>query len=99
MFQTGVLTLCFVVELLIRLYLTPPLLRYMVAKNLLEKEAGVGMEVGKHDPGSLINDVNYCTVYKSFRKVHMTIAMGNIITMACSMFHLYYLATKINIKA
>lgn len=67
----------------------------MEQKNNIEKEVGVGMEVGKHDPGVLVNCPHYLQIHKAFRKVHMTIAIGNIITMACTVIHLHYLANKI----
>lgn len=60
-----------------------------------EEAAGVGMEIGKHNAGSLSNNEQYLKVYKSFRKVHMTIAIGNVITMACSVLHLHYLSNKL----
>ncbi|RZB41087.1 DUF4149 domain containing protein [Asbolus verrucosus] len=93
--QTATMTLCFLIELLIRLYLTPPLLRLMTIKNKIESQAGVGMEVGKLVPGNLLNCPHYVQIHKAFRKVHMTIAIGNIITMACTVSHLYYLSQKL----
>lgn len=89
------MTLCFLIELIIRLYLTPPLLSLMTRKNRIEAQAGVGMEVGKLLPGNLMNCPHYMTLHKAFRRVHMTIAIGNIITMSCTMFHLYYLSQKL----
>jgi hypothetical protein len=93
--QVGAMTLCFLIELLIRLYLTPPLLSLMTLKNRIEAQAGVGMEVGKLVPGNLLNCPHYVTIHKAFRKVHMTIAIGNLITMACTMLHLYHLSQKL----
>ncbi|KAK9890372.1 hypothetical protein WA026_010465 [Henosepilachna vigintioctopunctata] len=89
------MTLCFMIELVIRLYLTSPLLKLISGKNKFEKDAGVGMEVGKFNPGILLHNNEYMKLHKSFRKVHMTIALGNIIAMACTMLHLYYLSQKI----
>lgn len=94
-FQTGTLSFCFLLELVIRLYLTPPLLVLMEHKNKLEAQVGVGLEVGKHDPGKLVNCPHYLKIHRAFRKVHMTIAIGNMCTMACTVLHLYYLAAKI----
>lgn len=89
------MTLCFFIELVIRLYLTPPLLRFMTIKNKIEVEAGVGKEIGKVVPGELIKCPYYLAVHRAFRKVHMTIAMGNVITMGCTFFQLYYLSQKL----
>lgn len=93
--QIGALTICFLIELIVRLYLTPPLLRLMEKTNEFEEAAGVGMEIGKHDAGALKNNEQYLKVYKSFRKVHMTIAIGNLITMGCSILHLQYISNKL----
>ncbi|XP_018571263.1 transmembrane protein 205 [Anoplophora glabripennis] len=93
--QASGMTICFLVELVIRLYLTPPLLALMVEKNTIEKRAGVGMEIGKLNPGKLLNCPHYLQVHKQFRKVHMSIAILNIVTMACTMLHLYYLSHKL----
>ncbi|XP_060515755.1 transmembrane protein 205 [Cylas formicarius] len=89
------MSVCFLTELVIYLYLTPPLLSLITIKTAIEKEAGVGMEVGKFDPGRLRNCTHYLKIHKTFRKVHMTIAIGNIVTMACTTLHLYYLASKL----
>ncbi|KAJ8983441.1 hypothetical protein NQ317_013203 [Molorchus minor] len=89
------MSLCFLVELVVRLYLTPPLLALMTEKNAIEKKAGVGMEIGKLDPGKLLNCPHYLMVHKGFRKVHMTIAILNIVAMGCTMLHLYYLSHKL----
>lgn len=71
------------------------MIKLISKKTDLEEKAGIGMEVGIHKPGDLINDTNYIKVHKTFRKVHMTIAMGNMITLACSIFHLHYITGKI----
>lgn len=82
-------------ELIIRLYFTPPLLKLITIKNEIEESAGVGMEIGKINPGSLLNCSKYLKIHKSFRKVHMSIAIGNMITIACTILHLYYLSCKL----
>lgn len=89
------MTLCFLTELVIFLYLTPPLLALIASKTEIEKEAGVGFEVGKLEPGKLLKCPHYVKIHKAFRKVHMSIAIGNIFTMACTTLHLYYLACKL----
>lgn len=94
-FQVETLILCFLIELVVRLYLTPPLLRYMRQATEYEEEAGVGMEIGRHQPGILTQNKEYLQVYRSFRKLHMVIAIGNIVTLACSVVHLHYLSNKL----
>ncbi|XP_045481356.1 transmembrane protein 205 [Harmonia axyridis] len=91
------MTLCFLIELLTRLYLTSPLLKLISGKNELEKDAGVGMEVGKFNPGRLLENEEYMKLHKSFRKLHMTIAIGNVISMGCTIWHLHYLSQKLSI--
>ncbi|XP_033320918.1 transmembrane protein 205 [Megalopta genalis] len=85
----------FFLELLIRLYLTPPLLQLIVQKNILERAAGVGNEIGRHNPGPLKHCPHYLNIHKTFRRVHVYIAMGNMLTMGCTVLHLHYIASKI----
>jgi hypothetical protein len=85
----------FFLELLIRLYLTPPLLKLIDLKTSLERAAGVGAEIGRHEPGPLKHCPHYLNIHRAFRRIHMTIAMGNMLTMACTVFHLYYIANKL----
>ncbi|XP_066155567.1 transmembrane protein 205 [Euwallacea fornicatus] len=93
--QAAAMSLCFLTELVIFLYFTPPLLSLISRKTAIEKEAGVGLEVGKFEPGKLKSCPHYMKIHKDFRKAHMKIAMGNIFTMACTTLHLYYLASKL----
>ena len=89
------MTLCFLCELAIRLYLTPPLLGLMEAKGALEAAAGTGTEVGCFQPGALAMCPRYRRVHRAFRRCHIAIAMGNLLSIACTTFHAHYLATKI----
>ncbi|KAK5642986.1 hypothetical protein RI129_009153 [Pyrocoelia pectoralis] len=93
--QVEALMLCFSLELIIRLYLTPPLLYFMSKAAEYEEEVGVGMEVGKYKSGVLAHNKDYVLVYTSFRKLHMIIAIGNIVTLGCSIVHIHYLANII----
>lgn len=95
--QVGAMAVCFLLELLIRLYLAPPLLQLIAAKIAMEKAAGVGLEVGRHDPGPLAKCPHYIKIHKAFRKVHMLIAIGNMMSMACTLVHLLYLANKLSV--
>lgn len=85
----------FFLELLIRLYLTPPLLSLNYQKTMIERAAGVGNEIGRHVPGSLKHCPHYLQIHNAFRRTHVAIAMGNILTMACTVLHLQYLASKL----
>lgn len=85
----------FLIELLIRLYLVHPLLHLMIHKIALERAAGTGNEVGRHVAGPLKECPHYLRIHQAFRKLHMIIAMGNIITMACTVSHLYYISSKL----
>lgn len=93
--QAFAMSICFLTELVIFLYLTPPLLALIAVKTEIEKEAGVGLEVGKLVPGKLLKCPHYVKIHKTFRKVHMSVAIGNILTMACTTLHLHYLACKL----
>ncbi|XP_063993343.1 transmembrane protein 205 [Diachasmimorpha longicaudata] len=93
--QLAAMTIAFFIELLVRLYLTPPLMNLMSQKTLIERAAGVGNEVGKHNPGTLKHCPHYLKIHGAFRKAHMCIAMGNIMTMACTALHLHYISSKL----
>nr|CAD7399767.1 unnamed protein product [Timema cristinae] len=93
----GSMVLCFLLELVIRLYLAPPLVHLTIIKNAIEAKAGLGMEIGKYNPGPLSKCPHYVKIHQTFRKVHMAIAIGNLITMACTTLHLHYLSQKISI--
>ncbi|XP_063218752.1 transmembrane protein 205 [Bacillus rossius redtenbacheri] len=95
--QVMAMSVCFLLELVIRLYLAPPLVQLTVVKNAIEAEAGVGMEVGKYKPGSLVKCPHYVKIHCTFRRVHMAVAIGNLLTMACTTLHLHYLSQKISI--
>lgn len=85
----------FFLELLIRLYLTPPLLRLIVQKNTLERAAGIGNEIGVHNLGPLKHCPHYLKIHQAFRRIHVYIAMGNMLTMGCTVLHLHYIANKL----
>ncbi|XP_015184922.1 PREDICTED: transmembrane protein 205 [Polistes dominula] len=85
----------FFLELLIRLYLTPPLLQLIVQKNAIERAAGVGNEIGRHNPGPLKHCPHYLKIHNAFRRIHVCIAMGNMVTMGCTVLHLHYIASKL----
>ncbi|XP_017793558.1 PREDICTED: transmembrane protein 205 isoform X2 [Habropoda laboriosa] len=93
--QVGGMSSAFFLELLIRLYLTPPLLQLIVQKNTLERAAGVGNEIGVHNPGPLKHCPHYLKIHQAFRRVHVYIAMGNMLTMGCTVLHLHYIASKL----
>ncbi|XP_043468138.1 transmembrane protein 205 [Leptopilina heterotoma] len=85
----------FFLELMIRLYMTPILLRLIVQKTSIEATAKVGSEIGHHNFGVLKHCPHYLKIYKTFRLVHSTIAVGNLCTMACTLLHLYYISSKL----
>lgn len=93
------LTLCFLVEFCIRIYFVPSVLELISKKTVIEKAAGIGQEVGHYDLGPLLQCPHYMAVHRSFRKVHMFTAIGNIIAIMCSAFHLYFLAWYGIVKA
>lgn len=93
--QVTLLVLCFLTELVIRLYVSPILVELMTVKNYIEKQAGVGMEIGNFLPGKLSACPHYVDTHKRFRKVHMAVAIGNMLCMGLTSAHLHYLSDKI----
>lgn len=96
--QLGSLALTGAIELLVRLYLAPPLLRLMQEKYKIEDTIGSGKEIGSLVQGDLIKCPHYQRIHKAFRRVHMTVAIGNMITMAGSCLQLYYIASQLQIS-
>ncbi|CAI6356192.1 unnamed protein product [Macrosiphum euphorbiae] len=90
--QLITLNLCFLLELTIWLYMVPTVLRLIAAKTAIEKSAGLGKEVGRCNLGRLVKCPHYMTIHRIFRKMHMVMAMGNVITIMCSIYHLTYIA-------
>ncbi|ETN65721.1 hypothetical protein AND_002506 [Anopheles darlingi] len=98
--QIGALGLTAVLELFVRLYLAPPMLRLMHEKHRIEAVAMVGQEIGQFDGAEspqLARSRHYATTHKQFRQIHMATAILNIVTLSCTCVHLLYLATHVNI--
>ncbi|XP_014472309.1 PREDICTED: transmembrane protein 205 [Dinoponera quadriceps] len=93
--QVGGMSIAFFLELLIRLYLTPPLLRLIVLKNNLERATGVGGEIGRQNIGPLKHCPYYMKIHRAFCQIHVCIAMGNMLTVACTVLHLHYIASRL----
>ncbi|XP_068243981.1 transmembrane protein 205 [Palaemon carinicauda] len=93
--QGIILVTSFLVNLGIRLYLAPVLTKLITIKMAIEREAGLGQEIGTNRPGHLVHCPHYMRLYRAFRKTHMAIAAGNIVTVAATSLHLYYVATKL----
>lgn len=96
--QLGALSLTGAIEVIVRLYLAPPLLHLMHEKYKIEDTIGSGKEIGSLVQGDLTQCPHYQRIHKAFRRVHMTVAIGNLITMVASCLHLYYIASKIQIS-
>lgn len=95
--QVIALAVCALIELAVRLYLAPPLLQLMRIKHKFETSAGTGQEVGHLNQANLVHCPHYQKIHSAFRRIHMTVAMGNMTTLVCTFLHLYYLAAKIRI--
>ncbi|XP_073834217.1 uncharacterized protein [Musca autumnalis] len=96
--QLIALALTGAIELIVRLYLAPPLLQLMHEKYKIEGTVGSGNEIGQLVQGDLIQCPHYQRIHKAFRRIHMTVAIGNLLTMVASCLHLYYIAGKIQIS-
>lgn len=89
------LLICLIIESIIYFYLTPTLLTLMRAKYQFEQKLGNGQEIGYQESVDGLSCPKYKQIHKSFRKVHMTCAIGNVIAICCSFAHLYFLTSKI----
>ncbi|KAK6618060.1 hypothetical protein RUM44_002502 [Polyplax serrata] len=94
---TVILTACFLVEFVVRLYLCDPLVRLICIKNEMEAKHGLGMEVGKlsHE-SSLFSSTEYVSVHRRFRRLHMFIAVSNIVCIGFSTAHLYMTVSDVS---
>ncbi|XP_030564575.1 uncharacterized protein LOC115765249 isoform X1 [Drosophila novamexicana] len=96
--QMGTLALTAAIEVVVRLYLAPPMLRLMHEKYRIEGAIGSGQEVGSLVQGDLVECPHYQRIHKAFRRIHMTIAIGNMIVLMATCLQLYFLALKIRIS-
>lgn len=94
------LALCAALELIVWLYLAPPMLRLMHQKYHFEASETVGQEVG-HFSGTenaqLRRSNHYQNVHKRFRQIHMATAMVNMVSLLCTFVHLHYLASRVQL--
>lgn len=92
------LVLCATLELVVCLYLAPPMIRLMHQKYHFEASETVGQEIG-HFSGTenaqLRRSLHYKSVHKRFRQIHMVTAMANMVALLCTFVHLHYLASRI----
>lgn len=99
-FQLGSLALCAALELVVWLYMAPPMLRLMHQKYHFESSETVGQEVG-HFSGTenpqLCRSNHYQTVHKRFRQIHMATAMVNMVSLLCTFVHLHFLASRVQL--
>lgn len=91
------LIITLLIELIIRLYCTAPLLKLMSQKYKMESKVGTGQEIGELRQKGLTNCPHYQIIHRQFRKIHMTVAFGNVLTIACSVLHLNFLAGKLGL--
>lgn len=94
------LALCATLELIVWLYLAPPMLRLMHQKYHFEASETVGQEVG-HYSGTenvqLRRSNYYLNVHKRFRQIHMITAMANMVSLLCTFVHLHFLASRVQL--
>ncbi|XP_017056056.1 uncharacterized protein LOC108097959 [Drosophila ficusphila] len=96
--QMGSLALAAAIEVVVRLYLVPPMLQLMHEKYRIEDAIGSGQEVGSLVQGDLVDCPHYQRIHKGFRRIHMTIAIGNMTVMLTTCLQLYFLASKIRLS-
>ncbi|XP_053668862.1 transmembrane protein 205 [Anopheles marshallii] len=98
--QIAALAVTASLELFVRLYLAPPMLRLMHEKHRIEARASIGQEVGQFDGtgnGRLERSLHYKATHKKFRKIHMATAILNMVSLTCTCVHLLYLATRVTV--
>lgn len=95
--QLIVLSVCVTIEAIIYFYLTPPLLELMRAKYQFEQRLGNGQEIGYQQSVDGLRCPHYQQIHRRFRKLHIKCAVGNVVAICCSCFHLHYLASKITV--
>ena len=94
--QLIMLSVCLLMEMIIVLYFTKPLLKLMKQKYMFEERAGNGKEIGHQlRLGNLMHCPQYQKVHKQFRRVHVHCTIGNMLALVCTFVHLHYLASKI----
>ncbi|XP_076361869.1 transmembrane protein 205 [Tachypleus tridentatus] len=93
--QIWALSLCFLIQVVARLYILPVMVGLLEARHAIEKEAGIGMEVGRHDPGRLRYCPHYTKLHIQFRKFHILCAIVNMIAIICNVVHMCHLASKL----
>ncbi|XP_068139634.1 uncharacterized protein [Drosophila tropicalis] len=97
-FQVCTLALTAFIEVVVRLYLVPPMLLLMHEKYKIEDAIGSGQEVGVLVQGDLVHCPHYQRIHKGFRRIHMIIAIGNMTVMLATCLQLYFLASKIHLS-
>lgn len=98
--QLGSLALCAALELVVWLYMAPPMLRLMHQKYHFESSETVGQEVGRFsgtENPQLRRSNHYQSVHKRFRQIHMATAMVNMVSLLCTFVHLHYLASRVQL--
>lgn len=98
--QLGSLALCAALELVVWLYMAPPMLRLMHQKYHFESSETVGQEVGRFsgtENPQLRRSNHYQSVHKRFRQIHMATAMVNMASLLCTFVHLHYLASRVQL--
>ncbi|XP_055586957.1 transmembrane protein 205 isoform X2 [Uranotaenia lowii] len=94
------LTICAVLELIVCLYLAPPMLRLMHQKYHFEAIETVGQEVGRFsgtENPTLRRSTHYQNVHKRFRQIHMITAMANMVALLCTFVHLHFMASRVQL--
>ncbi|XP_055530250.1 transmembrane protein 205 [Wyeomyia smithii] len=99
--QVVALALCAALELIVWLYMAPPMLRLMHLKYNFEARETVGQEVGQFsgtENAQLRRSNPYQNVHKRFRQIHMATAMTNMGSLLCTFIHLHYLASRVELR-
>jgi len=100
--QVVALLVCFVLELVTWVYMIPEMKKLIAVKVDIEKMVGIGQEIGYYNYGGLRKCPYFMKFQRNFRKLHIKIALGNIVCISSAVLHLWYLAShlclEINVK-
>lgn len=89
------MVLSFSIELFIRFHVAHTVVMLKHIKTEMESAAGNGQEIGRQILGELKNCPHYMKILKRFRKLHSYTAIGTLVTVFCSIYHINYLAEKL----
>lgn len=94
-FQVVLMAVSLVCAVLNRFLFFPANVSTMNAMYKIEKDAGVGQQVGYKSTPELDGSDTYQKARRRFQMAHGASAIANLVSFLCSVGHIYYLGTKL----